>query len=161
MGYWEVACPSLPCWGSFLPTHKPGRGPGICSRKYLTPLYTGTQLTPQGGGRPQYPTLGPSSKRPLPHHSQACKTTFQTRTCHGCRRDIHSCFIFCLLLEITVFCFPILFSYRKLKQGAGTPHSPTPPPGQIMLSCGGPWRGQWGGRGRFLPGASTIRPAEA
>lgn len=140
LGYREVACPSLPCWGGFLPTLIPSRG-----RAWDLSWDAALPILDFKVGRPPpvMPTPNPQGSR-------------KTATCISF--SVYYLKSRCLC---KFFSFPILFSYRKLTQVARTPHSPTSTPRAGNAFLGGPWRGQRGGGSRFLPGASTLRPAEA
>lgn len=149
--YREVACPSLPCWGGFLPTLIPSRG-----RAWDLPWDAALPLLDLAVGRPQHPTQADLQKDPLLSRSH------QTPRLAG-RQPLAFHFVYYLKSRCLCkfFSFPILFSYRKLTQVAGTPHSPNSTPRAGNAFLGGPWRGQRGGGSWFLPGASTLRPAEA
>lgn len=152
LGYREVACPSLPCWGSFLPTltPKPVRGPGICSRTYLTLLHWDPPYTTRWWKTPVSHPRPLLKKTPPPTPATGAGGTF-TRVSFSVYYLKSRCFVF-----FSNFVF-IQETHTRC-QDTSRP-DPTPRAGNAFL--GRPWRGQRSGRGRFLPGASILRPAEA
>lgn len=88
LGYREVACPSLPCWGGFLPTLIPSRG-----RAWDSSWDEALPISDSRWGDPSIPPRQIFRKTPSCHAPPSPEGSKKTATCIS----------FCLLLEITVF----------------------------------------------------------